>query len=236
MDRKSMTPEQLRVARIIGRAVAAYLKADQQADYALPERVAVVIEDADFAAFAKSDFDNGVLGVERLGGDRVRLVAHKFPRRGLWNGPDILPNTTFRRMLSSLFHDLIWLYRRELAAAWGSDEVAVMRWGGDALWLVWSWASNGSWWGRCEAWIAFQATQTAAPWYHRAKRMLGKAAPALAAAAIASVCAGCFATPKGRVVEVEGADVVLRVMREQGDGLGWRTNAVPQEAGEGGAR
>ena len=235
MDRKSMTPEQLRVARIIGRAVAAYLKADQQADYALPERVAVVIEDKDFAAFAKTDFDNGVLGVERLGGDRVRLVAHKFPRRGLWNGPDILPNTTFRRMLSSLFHDLIWLYRKELAAAWGSDEVAVMRWGGDALYLVWMWASSDSWWGRREAWLSFQVTQAAAPVYHKAKKLLGKAT-AVVAVSLCAVCAGCFATPKGRVVEVEGADTILRVMREQGDGLGWRTNAVPQEAGKGGAR
>lgn len=226
MDRKAMTPEQLRIAHVLGRAVAAYLKADQEADYELPERVAVVIEDEDFAAFAKTNFDNGVLGVEKLGGGRIRLVAHAFPRKGLWNGPDILRNNTFRRMLSSLFHDLIWVYRRELAAAWGVDEVAVMRWGGDALWLVWSWASQDSWWGRREAWIAFQVTQTAAPVYHKAKKLFGKAT-AVVAVSLCAGCAGCFATPKGRVVSVEGADVIRRVMQEQGDGLGWKTNAVP---------
>lgn len=226
MDRKAMTPEQLRIAHVLGRAVAAYLKADQEADYELPERVAVVIEDEDFAAFAKSDFDNGVLGVERLGVDRVRLIAHAFPRKGLWNGPDILRNNTFRRMLSSLFHDLIWVYRRELAAAWGTDEVAVMRWGGDALWLVWTWASRDSWLGRREAWLAFQITQSAAPVYHKAKKLLGKAT-AVVAVSLCAGCAGCFSTPKGRVVSVEGADVIRRVMQEQGDGLGWKTNAAP---------
>jgi len=58
------------------------------------------------------------------------------------------------------------------------------------------------------------------------KKLLGKAT-AIAAVSLCAGCAGCFATPKGRVVSVEGADVIRRVMQEQGDGLGWKTNAIP---------
>jgi hypothetical protein len=211
-----MNEDQAKALRILFAAVAEYLKKDQAADYSLPEDVSVSIRSKRVADLPTREFTtaDGTLTVALDADDPlgIRLTAHKFPRAGLWNGPDVLRNNSLRRMLASLFHDLIWEHADELAEAWQTDKTEVLRWGNDVLYLVWAWASEDSWLGRREAWLSFQATNFAAPWYHRVKE-------ALACLAAASLLSGCYTLPDGAVVEVTGAEVVERVMAEQGDGL-----------------
>jgi hypothetical protein len=212
-----MNAEQARVASIIAKAVAKYIRDDQSADYPLPAPVTVIIKSRRVAAFVKGPYTtkDGSLSVTPLGDNKVELTAHAFPRSGLWNGPDAIPNDTLRGMLASLYHDLIWVHASELCDAWGCYQTDLLRWGGDVLYLVWVWASKDSWWGRREAWLAFQATNFAAPVYHKIKKAVGATAIALLCAG----CTGCFSVPDGEVESVDGADVVEQVMHDYGDGL-----------------
>lgn len=213
-----MNSEQKKILAILAKACADYIRNDQKADYPLPEPVSVVVRSRRVAKLVKAPYTtrDGSLAVMPLGEDRVRLTANRFGRSGLWNGPDVIPNKRLRAMLASLFHDLIWIHAAELAAAWGISSVEVLRWGGDVLYLVWVWASRDSWWGRREAWLAFQGTQFAAPWYHGLKGALGVSC----VSAALLLMPGCFSLPDGEVESVDGAEVVEQVMHDYGDGLG----------------
>ena len=211
--------------------VADYIRKDQAAAYSLPTDVSVTLDSRAVAAFLPADFTqfttaDGSLTVERVPDEDkpnlVRLTAHPFPAESkLWNGPDVIPNKWFRSMLASLFHDLIWVHAGEIAAALGKRELEVLRWGGDALYLIWVYGSEDSFLGQREAWLSFQATQYAAPWYHKIKRLFGALALAVALGAAAVGCSeGCFTPPDGAVVDISGGEVVEAVMQEQGDGLG----------------
>ena len=217
-----MNAEQVRIASILAKAVKEYLKNDQRADYPLPSPVEVVVRSRRVAAFVKSPYTtrDGSLSVTPLGENRVQFVAHSFPRSGLWNGPDAIPNDTLRGMLASLFHDLIWIHAAELCEAWGCYQTDLLRWGGDVLYLVWVWASRDSWWGRREAWLAFQATNFAAPVYHKVKKVLAKTTAVVLACGLCAGCSGCFSVPDGEVESVDGAEVVEQVMKDYGNGLG----------------
>lgn len=217
-----MNAQQARIASILAKAVAEYLRKDQAADYPLPDPVSIVIKSKRVSAFVTKPYTtkDGSLSVTPLGENRVEIRANRFPRSGLWNGPDMIPNDTLRSMLSSLFHDLIWGHAKELAEAWGTTELKVLRWGGDVLYLVWVWASKDSWWGRREAWIAFQTTQFAAPWYHKVKGLFAKSASVVAVSVMCAGCSGCYSIPDGEVESVDAKETVENVMREYGDGLG----------------
>lgn len=217
-----MNAEQARIASILAKAVAKYIRDDQAADYPLPAPVTVIVKSRRVAAFVKSPYTtkDGSLSVTPLGDNKVELTAHAFPRSGLWNGPDAIPNDTLRGMLASLYHDLIWGHASELCEAWKCYQVDLLRWGGDVLYLVWVWASKDSWWGRREAWLAFQATNFAAPIYHKAKKALAKATCIAVLLGLCAGCSGCFSVPDGEVESVDGVDVVRQVMKDYGDGLG----------------
>ena len=224
-----MNAQQTRIAKIIAEAVKNYVKEDQRADYPLPGEVSVVVKSRKVASLVRSPYTtkDGSLTVEPVDERHVRLVAHKFVRCGLWNGPDAIPNNTLRGMLASLYHDLIWVHAVELAAAWGCTELDILRWGGDVLYLVWMWASRDSWWGRREAWLAFQVTDFAAPFYHRLLPRVRKAVGATVLALLGSGCTGCYSLPDGEVESVDGVEVVRQVMQDYGNGLG----PGPQEKG-----
>lgn len=224
-----MDAQQARIAKIIAEAVKNYVKEDQRADYPLPGEVSVVVKSRKVASLVRSPYTtkDGSLTVEPVDERHVRLVAHKFVRCGLWNGPDAIPNNTLRGMLASLYHDLIWVHAAELAAAWGCTELNILRWGGDVLYLVWMWASKDTWWGRREAWLAFQVTDFAAPFYHRLLPRVKKAVGATVLALLCSGCTGCYSLPDGEVESVDGVEVVEQVMRDFGNGL----DPGPQEKG-----
>lgn len=218
-----MNAEQAKIASILAKAVARYIREDQSADYPLPAPVEVTIKSWKLSEFVKAPYTtrDGTLSITPLGDHRLRLTAHAFPRSGLWNGPDVLPNSTLRSMLASLFHDLIWEHAGELCTAWGCYQTDLLRWGNGVLYLVWVWASQDSWWGRREAWLAFQATEYAAPVYHKVKKLFAKTATSIALAALCAGCAGgCFSVPDGEVESVDGVEVVEQVMRDYGNGLG----------------
>lgn len=216
----------LTAAVAVLRKAIEYARRDQAAAYSLPGDVSVTIRSRSVAGFPQPDFTSyttrdGSLTVERLDERTTRLTAHPFPAESkLWNGPDVIPNKWFRSMLASLFHDLIWVHGEELAGAMGQTTVRTLRWGGDVLYLVWRAASEGSPVGRCEAWLAFQSTQWAAPWYHRLKDLLGALLVMSAILAAAGCSDGCYSPPDGEVLEIGGADVIHSVMQTQGDGLG----------------
>lgn len=224
-----MNAQQARIVKIIAEAVKNYVKDDQRADYPLPADVSVVVKSRKVSSLVRSPYTtrDGSLTVEPVDGLRVRVTAHKFVRCGLWNGPDAIPNNTLRGMLASLYHDLIWVHAAELAAAWGCTELEILRWGGDVLYLVWMWASKDTWWGRREAWLAFQVTDFAAPFYHKLLPRVKKAVGATVLALLCSGCTGCYSLPDGEVESVDGVEVVRQVMADYGNGLG----PGPQEKG-----
>ncbi len=215
--------EQARIASILAKAVAKYIRDDQRADYPLPAPVRVVIRSWRLSEFVKAPYTtkDGTLSVTPLGDHRLELIAHAFPRSGKWNGPDLLPNDNLRSMLASLFHDLIWEHAGELCDAWKCYQTDLLRWGNGCLYLIWVWASKDSWWGRREAWLAFQATEYAAPVYHKVKKLFSKTATAIVLAALCAGCAGgCFSVPDGEVESIDGVETVEQVMSDYGDGLG----------------
>ena len=214
--------EQAKIASILAKAVARYIRDDQAADYPLPAPVEVTIKSWKLSEFVKAPYTtkDGTLSITPLGDHRLRLTAHAFPRSGKWNGPDAIPNDTLRGMLASLFHDLIWEHASELCNAWGCYQTDLLRWGNGVLYLVWVWASKDSWWGRREAWLAFQATEYAAPVYHKIKKIFDKTATAIVLSALCAGCSGCFSVPDGEVESVDGVEVVEQVMKDYGNGLG----------------
>ena len=217
-----MTGAQLAVAKALASAIrkaADYLKADQRASYPLRKPVYVVLRDKTLWALCR-DFcsADGALAIERRSDGTVRVLAGAFPRSAnLWNGPDILRNKHLRSMLASLFHDLWWGKREEIAVAWDMPVDDVLHLGNIVLFEVWMWASSDSWWGRVEARFAYQFVEFGKGFYHDAKKALAVVAASLLVAGCGS---GCYTPPDGEVVEAGGIDEVQAVMDEYGDGLG----------------
>ena len=202
-----------KMAKKIGDRVMKYVRDDNAHSYGLDEDVSVVLRGADVSPFLfEQDWAfttaDGSLTIETLGHDRVRLTAHPFAADAhLWNGPDLLPDTQYRSMLASLFHDLIWIHRAELAAAFGWDELAVLEWGNDVLYTIWVWASGNAV-QRLEARLAWHVCNLAAPWYHAAKKSLKLCC--LAALLVSALAAGCVSPPAWEVESAVGTNAVLR--------------------------
>lgn len=216
-----MNAEQAKIASILAKAVARYIREDQAADYPLPSPVRVVVRSWKLSEFVKTPHTtkDGTISVTPLGDHGIELIAHAFPRSGKWNGPDVLPNDNLRSMLASLFHDLLWGNSSDFCAAWGCYQTDFLRWANGVLYLIWVWASKDSWWGRREAWLAFQATEYAAPVYHKVKKAFGKATAIAVLLGLCAGCSGCFSVPDGEVESVDGVEVVEQVMKDYGDGL-----------------
>ena len=219
-----MTGSQRAVAKALAAAIreaVKYLKNDQRASYPLRKPVYVILRDPELAAACR-DFcsEDGALAIENRGDGTVRVLAGVFPRSAnLWNGPDIITNKHLRSMLASLFHDLWWGKREELSRAWGLPLREVLHLGDIVLYEVWVWASKNSWWGRREAWLAFQVCEFGRGFYHTAKKLLSVLAIA-GTLFVAGCTEGCYTTPGGEVVEAGGVEEVEDVMGLYGDGLG----------------
>lgn len=201
------------------KAARKYLAADQNATYGLESPVSVTIRSERVAApwlppAAPFTTKDGFLSIMWREPGVVTLTANPFPPAArVWNGPDVIPNKWFRSMLASLFHDLIWIHDKELAKHLGCSETEVRRWGNDVLYLIWKWASDDSLWGRCEAWLAFQTCQFAAPGYRTARRLLGRALLcALLLGAAAGCSEGCYSLPDGGVIDAAGTAAVEAAM------------------------
>lgn len=211
------TIDAVRIADILSRAVMDYLRDDQRASYPLTGDVWMVARSKRAWKKIKDGFEryttaDGAISLYKLPDGVIKAVAHQFPRsKNLWNGPDLLRNNKLASMFASLFHDLIWGHRRELAEALGISVPNVLRIGNDLFIQAWR-AIDGSFKGKVESWIAFQAVSAAAPWYHKLK------GSALALVAL-GLLSGCYSVPEGEVLEVGGVEVVEQIMKEYGDGL-----------------
>lgn len=225
----------IRIAYIIHRAVRDYLRDDKRASYPLTgdvwveiksKRVAKKLDGLKFGEYTTKD---GSLTLRRIDEKRVRVTAHAFQRVSkLWNGPDILKNNELASMFASLFHDLMWGHKEELAEVLGTTPKGVKRIANDVFVLAWR-AIDPSIKGRVKSWIAFQAVSAGTPWYGEKKKAHASenAIVALAFAAVAlSGCQGCFSLPDGEATEIGGADIVQDIMDQYGDGLG------PEEGSE----
>lgn len=219
----------VRIANIVQRAVRDYLRDDKRASYPLTGDVWVEIKSKRIAKRINAlkggvyTTKDGSLTLRRIDERRVRVTAHAFQRVSkLWNGPDILKNNELASMFASLFHDLMWAHKEELAEVLGITPKGVKRVANDVFILAWR-AIDPSLRGRVKSWLAFQAVSAATPWYGERKKshVSENAIVALAfAAAALSGCSGCYSLPDGEATEIGGADIVQDIMDQYGDGLG----------------
>lgn len=212
-----------RIANIIHQAVKRsekYLRDDQRATYPLTGDVWIVIKSKRIARKLRDDTlyttKDGSITIREIDEKRVKIVAHKFCRASkLWNGPDVLKNNELASMFASLFHDLLWVHREELAEVLGLTIKDVLYLANDAFILAWRFI-DPSLLGRVKSYFAFQAVSAAVPWYHKLKG----ATAAIAASFLLFGCAGCYSLPDGEVEEAGGIEIVKQIMHEYGDGLG----------------
>ena len=140
------------------------------------------------------------------------MTANPFPASShLWNGPDLLKNNKYRSMLASLFHDLVWEHRAELAKAWHVSDKAVLGWGNGVLYALWMYASSDSLAGRIEARLAWEVCEFSKGWYHDLKKLLGLHSILFAI----MLAAGCGTPPDWTVAEIDGTNAVLRAMGKE---------------------
>ena len=211
-----------RIANIIHQAVKRsehYLREDQRATYPLTGDVWIVVKCKRIARKLKDEnwhtTADGSLTIRKLDEKRVKIVAHKFCRASkLWNGPDVLKNNELASMFASLFHDLLWGHKDELAAMLGLSVKDILYLANDAFILAWRFI-DPSLLGRVKSYFAFQAVSAAVPWYHNLKG----ATAAIAASVLLSGCSGCYSLPDGEVEESGGVEIVEQIMHEWGDGL-----------------
>ena len=198
---------------------AEWLRQDQGASYPLDAPVTAVVKSRKLARLLPGDFDfttqDGSLTIQRLSEKRVLLRANAFSRgMRLWNGPDLIPDDKLAAMVASLFHDLIWAHRVELADVLLATEMQVLQWGNDAFLLVWRFV-DPSLAGRVKSYFAFQAVSAGKYVYHPAKRLLGLSGVATLLC-VSLLCAGCFSLPDGEVESIDGIDAVERAMQAGG--------------------
>jgi hypothetical protein len=213
----------MRIANIIHQAVKRsekYLRDDQRAAYPLTGDVWIVVKCKRIARKLKDEdwhtTADGSVAIRKLDEKRVKIVAHKFCRASkLWNGPDVLKNNELASMFASLFHDLLWVHKDELAEMLGITVKDVLYLANDAFVLAWRFI-DPSLLGRVKSYFAFQAVSAAVPWYHRLKG----ATAAIAASVLLSGCSGCYSLPDGEVEEAGGVETVQQIMDIYGDGLG----------------
>lgn len=207
----------------VAEKVIKYVKTDNEATFGLDEEVSVVLFGEDIALIRgggcveEITTADGSLTITPIENTyypdwAVRVTAHPFPASShLWNGPDLLKNNKYRSMLASLFHDLVWEHRTEIAKAWNVSETAVLSWGNGLLYALWMYASESSVTGRIEARLAWSVCEFSKGWYHSLKKLLGLHSILFAFL----LAAGCGTPPNWTVAEIEGTNAVLRAMGKE---------------------
>ena len=226
MDAKTVVAIAKAIEKARSSGFAEWLRQDQGASYPLDAPVTAIVKSKKLARLLPDEFDfttrDGSLTIQRLPDTRVLLRANAFARgMRLWNGPDLIPDDNLAAMVASLFHDLIWAHRVELAAVLGASEMQILQWGSDAFILVWRFV-DPSLSGRIESYFAFQAVSAGKYVYHPVKKLLGLSG-AVTCAALSLFAAGCASIPDGEVESIEGIDAVERAMQAGGFAAGEET-------------
>lgn len=226
MDAKTV----IAIAKAVGKArssgFAEWLRQDQGASYPLDAPVTADVKSKKLAKLLPGGFDfttqDGSLTITKLSEKRVLLRANAFARgMRLWNGPDLIPDDDLAAMAASLFHDLIWAHRVELADVLLATELRILQWGSDAFILVWRFV-DPSLAGRVKSYFAFQAVSAGKYVYHPVKRLLGLSGVATLLC-VSLLCAGCASLPDGEVESIDGIDAVERAMQAGGFAAGEET-------------
>ena len=135
---------------------------------------------------------NGFRITSVSGGDTVRLDCAPFdPWSRRWNGPDLVGNKIKDgRLESSLWHDQTWFFAILIAEYWGCSVLEVLQWANSlfaAAWKDYAKFYPNAKFVNLKVRCAYGATQFAAPWYHRLKRIFGLTLVVLCV----SGCTGC---------------------------------------------
>ena len=129
----------------------------------------------------RGNFDNGILRIASIkGGNAVRLDARVFRAyMRFWNGPDLIKNRVKDgRLESSLWHDLIWFFAKEIAKEWGCSVQEVLEWANGlfhAAWKEYGEMYPDAKFVEQKARVAYGVVHFATPWYHRFKKIFGLA-------------------------------------------------------------
>ena len=223
MSATMSTAAAARIAHIIYEAVKRsekYLRDDQRATYPLTGDVWIIVKSKRVARKLKDckwhTTADGSITIRKIDEKRVKIVAHRFARASkLWNGPDVIANNELASMFASLFHDLLWVHKDELAEMLGLTVKDVLCLANDVFVMAWRFI-DPSLLGRVKSYFAFQAVSAAVPWYHKLKA----ATAAVAASVLLSGCSGCYSLPDGEVEDAGGVDTVQHIMDIYGNGLG----------------
>ena len=123
------------------------------------------------------DFNNGVLKItSHKGGDTVRLESYAFRAvMRYWNGPDLVNNKVKDgRLESSFWHDLMWVFAKDIAKEWNCRVVDVMMWANGLFYSAWNDYGKHYRGAKCvkqKARFAYGVVSFATPWYHRIKKV-----------------------------------------------------------------
>lgn len=186
--------------KAIGDCVIDYIKDDMNAKYGLNKEVsATFIGDG----IGIGTCTVGVLTIKSIGGDMVKLIAKPFaPESGLWNGPNIIPDTwDDGSMEMSLWHDLIWVYAKDIGKALNMSEQEVMKWGNGIL--VAAWNGYAEKYGKNRGWMANVAYRIC-----EVGRRFWRFIVSVAIVALLTGCNGCSAIPEWTMEESTSIEYV----------------------------
>lgn len=184
-----------------GSQVIEYIRDDQNAKLGLLAPVRIVVEGpgVGIGDFASPD---GIFKMSSPNVNRLEMDFATFPadEHSPWNGPDVIKNDLAGGSLpSSLPHDLICKWKKEIAAALGLSVEEVWVWASGVLAAVWQAYGGDNPRAKAESWLAYHLTKRLGRPYIWLKRHLTLLA-LLASLAILPGCAGC-AAPDWHVVE-----------------------------------
>jgi len=136
MDAATAVVIQKAVSRI-GKEIIDYLEYDQSVAFGLKRPAYATFSGIGIGIGC---FQNDVLQiVSEKGGGTLKLACKAFSAElRIWNGPDLIPNDwDDGSMEASLWHDLLWNYRKSIAKVCGMTEQEVMKWANGVLSSAW---------------------------------------------------------------------------------------------------
>ena len=186
-----------------------YIEHDQRVSLGMLKPQWIAFEDS---GIGKGNFDNGVLKItSERGGNTVRLDSSAFRAVArYWNGPDLVNNKIKDgRLESSLWHDLIWVFAKDISKEWNCRVVEVLDWANGLFYAAWK--DYGEHYPSAKfvtqkARIAYGVVHFSVPWYHRVKKIFGLAVVVLC---VCSGCHGCALFDPPPDVHVTGSSGVF---------------------------
>ena len=159
----------LKKAVELTRGAVEYIEHDQQVLLGLRKPQWIIFSGEDVV---RPNFYNKYLSIEMVKGCKMRLAITAFSAwTKLWNGPDLIGNDLKDGSLeSSLWHDFLWEFAKDIAEQWGCTPEAVMEWANGlfhAAWVAYGEMYPDAKLVHTKARVAYGVVQFSIPWYHR---------------------------------------------------------------------